>query len=260
MRKKIAPIFLALFILLVVLNGAAWGYSYYGYSQWGGTWHDVNKTGTNDSRMCWAAAAANILAWGHWGAAGYNTATAIFDNFKYHWTNEGSLMNYGWQWWLNGTLPDNWFGWAQVNESGGGNYWPRADFNGKFYETLTGDLMLAVDRYLHAGYGVSIAIYKPDNGHALTVWGFEAGEGGVYQSIYATDSDDFWTSSDPVLKKFPVTWNSTMNYYELGGDNYSGWHIGEVQALDRNVPLPATVILFGSGLLGLVGLRRWWRN
>src|SRR4030042_689174 len=99
MRKKIAPIFLALFILLVVLNGAAWGYSYYGYSQWGGTWHDANKNIddlAHDSPMCWAAAASDILAWGNWGTAAHGTETQIFQNFKDHWTNAGSLMNYGW--------------------------------------------------------------------------------------------------------------------------------------------------------------------
>ncbi len=64
-------ILLAVVVGFLGLTGAApvWSSTYYIYNQWGGTWHDANKTGVDDSLMCWAASASNILDWGNWDTA-----------------------------------------------------------------------------------------------------------------------------------------------------------------------------------------------
>jgi hypothetical protein len=105
-------------------DGTPTGLSYMLIDEWGGTWHDAEKSPTNseDDLMCWAAAASNVLQWTGWGAVlGLDTADAIFDHFQDHWTDEGGLMEYGWDWWFDGTNPSQgWSGWSQVDVPGGG--------------------------------------------------------------------------------------------------------------------------------------------
>ncbi len=91
-------------LTLIMLIGAvpAWSSTYYLTSQWGGTWHDANKTRVDDSLMCWAASASNILDWGNWDTPTYNTEAKIFQNIKKYWTNNRGWQSWAWKWWLTG--------------------------------------------------------------------------------------------------------------------------------------------------------------
>jgi len=125
--------------------------------------------------MCWAAAASNILTWGNWGTSQYYDEDKIFTNFVDHWTNLGSLMDVGWNWWFDGTEPPNWPGWSSVDVPGGGNYWPGYNFTDYYHENwMPAEAMSTLDSYLHAGYGTTLALYYEYHGqtygHALTVW------------------------------------------------------------------------------------------
>lgn len=67
---------------------------------------DAEKRPDNpdDTAMCWAAAASNVLDWTGWGSeAGFNNADQIFEHYQNHWTNQGGLMQFGWQWFFDGT-------------------------------------------------------------------------------------------------------------------------------------------------------------
>lgn len=265
MRRKTTLLFLAVFVS-VALSGFASASTYYVYTQGDGTWHDANKTWDGeDYNLCWAAAASNILDWAGWGKAQYTTETLIFQYFKDHWTNQGSLPEHGWHWWVDGTLPPNDPGWSQVDVAGG-NFWPGVNFGNAYHEAwgrpwgTNNNLLVAVDALFHAGYGVTLAIYTPKTGggyygHALTIWGYEYtdGTGGrQYNGVYFTDSDD----NDTALQYYAVSRNNDLYY--LTGYSGGGWFIGGVEALGQNpVPLPPTLLLFGSGLLGLVGWRRY---
>jgi hypothetical protein len=293
-RRKILVV---LAILLVVASsGVARADNYFVYDQWGGTWLDANKTYTDDSMMCWAAAASNILAWAGYATPTYNTQSLIFQYFADHWTNAGSLPKYGWNWFLNGVLPPAWSGWSQVSLPGG-NFWPADSFSSLYQQATGGNLMASMADFFNSGDGVTLAIYKSGGGHALTCWGYDyttsyssytvtISKGHSkktktstinstvtqYSGVWVTDSDDGVTG----LEYYPVSWDSTNGVWDLGG-RYAGWYIGGIEALGRNldpltgadsltpgltgaVPLPPALFLFLSGLLALAPWRRGRRD
>ncbi len=176
-------------------------------------------------------------------------------------------MEHGWNWWFDGTEPPVQDGWSEVDTPGGGNYWSEYDFFEYFYEDWALDsssgqwdqgtaLMSTIDSYLHSGYGTSIAAYSGDNGHALSVWGYEYDDAGNYTGIYVTDSDDYATD----LKLLSVDLIDGLWHLDSNNDyGYQDWFIGGVQALDQYnpIPEPGTFLLLSLGLLSLLArLRR----
>lgn len=259
-------------LVMTALPVSSRGASYWGYETWGGTWHDANKTSDNteDDSMCWAASAANLLAWTGWGfppGQAFVGADDIFLYFQEHWTNEGGNALFGLNWWFEGNDPyegweGDWTGWSQVEVPGGG-FWATA-YSFEDYYAFTGDdavAMVALDYLLNNGYGVSISIGGP-GGHALTVWGFDYESAtGAYLGIHVTDSDDMAGSAapvDPVLSYYGVRYDPSVEKWYLqefyGSDN---WYIAEVQGLKIfPTPLPAALWLLGSGLILLGGLSK----
>ena len=84
--------------------------------------YDAQKTG-EDSNMCWAAAASNILSWTKWSSIipreQGQSAQAIFETFKrevkredsdlHFLDNEMSTPNKLWEWWFNMHFQDIYF-------------------------------------------------------------------------------------------------------------------------------------------------------
>ena len=131
--------------------------TYFIYDQYGGTWHDANKTAANteDDLMCWAAAASNILAWGHWGTAVYNTTDLIFKHFQDHWTDAGGYPSWAWKWWFDGSPPPYNTA-SHPDVPGGGKFYPTLNFYDYFVYAAGGNVMASVDNLLHQGKGVTL--------------------------------------------------------------------------------------------------------
>lgn len=263
MKAKKSLLAMVVFLSILFISGFARADTYKVFEYWGdGKWHDANKSATwsGDDNLCWAAAASNILDWAGWGTASYSTETSIFSNFTLNWTNKGSLPEYAWDWWLNGTSPPAWSGWSQLKTSStGANFWSGVNFDNYFHWATGGNLLAAVDSFFDSGYGVTLGIYRRISGttygHALTCWGYDFTTNGtsiLYNGVWVTDSDD----GVEALRYYALILVGGVYYLD---DYFStdSWYIGVVEALGQNpVPLPPTLLLFGFGLLGLAGWRR----
>lgn len=224
------------------------GSSYMLCDNWGGTWTDAEKLPDNsqDDLMCWAAAASNVLEWTGWGnVAGMSNSDQMFTYYQNHWTDEGGLMEYGWDWWFDGTNPTQGSLTSSQVDVPGGGFHPDENFNDYYFsESSDRDVLSAIDTFTRAGYGVTLGLYGP-GGHAITCWGFnyDPDDPSEYYGIWVTDSDDSKTSSDPadLLRYYEVQYQRGRRKWYL--QDYYGtkdWYIGEVQALATmpDVPIP----------------------
>ena len=232
-------------------DGTPIGESYMLYENWGGTWTDAEKLPNNyeDDLMCWAAAASNALEWTGWGLVdGMTRSDDMFEYFQDHWTDEGGLMEFGWDWWFDGTNDSQgWSGWSQVDVPGGGFY-PTENFSEYYHRTATDSAALsAINSYMHSGYGTTLGIYTATGGgHAITCWGYNYNPDNPseYYGIWVTDSDDSKSLTNPpdTIHYYEVAYSGTAWYLQsYYGSN--AWYIGEVQALEPYVePLPTVTI------------------
>jgi hypothetical protein len=208
------------------------------YDDFGGTWHDANKSvlDLDDDNMCWAAAAANVLAWTGWGLVdGMTTSDQMFAYFQDHWTDLGGASEFGWEWWFNGTDPSQgWADWSQVNVPGGG-FWPDEDFDSYCVaKNVTSDAIAVIGQAIRNGDGVTTGISADGwlgGDHAITVWGYSYGSSQTdYQGLWVTDSDDLGS-----LKYYDVVLNDnrwTLQGYTIF--DLASWYIRDVSSLSPN--------------------------
>jgi len=212
---------------------------------WGGKWTDVEKSPRNrdDDNMCWAAACSNALAWTGWSRVNGTTMSAdqVFQYYVSHWTDAGSLTQFGLYWWFNGDNPgQSWNGWAHVDVKGG-NFFGQY-YEGAFVHSVTGShLMRGVDAYLHEGWIPMLSIYNGNGGHAITCWGFDYDPStpGAYRGVWVTDSDDAKSqvNAPDQLRYYRVQLSRGQWYLQ----NYCGsnsWYIGKAVALEHRASHP----------------------
>ncbi len=221
-----------------------------------GGYSDADKTGTDDSQMCWAAASANMLAWWQtqYGVANFSssevpaTADAIFGTFIRNWANVSGREEYGLTWWISGNSENASYG------SFYATHYTGSDAQGAYYAphydaaatsalvkeiSLTGADAAQIARDWAAVYAaggmMSLGVYSsmsgttPMGGHTLTLWGFATDTNGRLTSITVTDSDDA-TEGAVTLN---LVYNVTKGYYQVAqsGSRLNGLLLGDYTCL-----------------------------
>jgi hypothetical protein len=259
---------LLLVVLLLGSAGPAFGLSYFGYNDFGGSWYDAEKTlgNTEDDLMCWAATGSNMLTYTGWGfpvGASFSNEDDIFAYFQNHWTDAGGNMFFGTNWWFDGINDSQgWSGWSQVDVPGGGYYTDNNFFDYYTWSSNDSTALSVIDTYLHQGHGVGLTVLGP-GAHAITAWGYEYDAFGNYKGIFVTDSDNSKYMNSPldILSYYDVKYDPAKGDWFLQ-DFYdsNSWYISEVHGLAQMpgnpVPVPSTMLLLGTGLFCLIGIRR----
>lgn len=217
-------------------------------------WSDADKNWDDDTLLCWAATASNILSWSGWNT-GYANEDAIFTFLQ----DEDPIdavgwMSYAWSFWFDGTQQGTGDHFDGSTHNG---YYTTAQYTAAYYEDMTGgsDVLSQIANYLILDYGIGVAV-RGDMSHAITLWGLEKNDNDDFIGVWVTDSDDASQGQNP-LRYYDVNL-SGGNWYlkDFYGRNTN--YIDEFQALRVSsvIPEPSAMILFGLGLLGVAGIGR----
>lgn len=215
-----------------------------------GGYQDMNKVGAEDSHLCWAAAASNVLAW--WQQQ-YPTgsvlngvpqdAAAIYACFCDNWKNVSGAESYAYTWWLaNDSNSFSYNSYYNTNYQG-------ADDIGGWYSEYYGrqnianhtaqvqlstleaaDVSSAWEGVYNGGGMLSLGVFNGysngalNGGHSLTLWGFTDDAEGYVCEVYVTDSDD----DREQLLTLSVAVDEVSGLYRVaeGQGSLSGYYLG----------------------------------
>ena len=173
-------------------------------------WYDCTKkdpvNGTyNDSHLCWAAAASNMIYWwldrnqanleryGYDGPRDYTSALdcEVFQFFKDHYPNQGYFTQKGLEWFFIGKTYS-----ADINNQPTGNH---PGFFKKLFKDrlpfrmgsgiyLSDDLKTAFKN--HEAIGLNIVLQAGKAAHAISVWGAEFNKDGEASVLYISENNN----------------------------------------------------------------------
>ena len=197
-------------------------------------WYDANKIDNSnndaDDNMCYAASAANIIAWWQNSTVGSTLTsnspkelgdiwqTFINANKEEYWDEGGDPLA-AINWWISGVYsPENLndtAGWERYyvgsDEWDGdmlsvslrgteGYYFDQYGLDNKKLANFLMDMQMYSDSITNINFAellqnncaisLGIQLESEDAGHAITLWGVEYDENGKLKTIWITDSDD----------------------------------------------------------------------
>lgn len=239
-------------------------------------WYDAQKNhpynGDADDLMCYAACAANLIAW--WQKSEYaqhltSAAPKDIDRIWQTYVNSNLKMEGGdtpaaVNWWISGVYaPTTDADWGRYHAEKFKEYLPLTlpRTNGYYYDqygltsqdlsslifdawiygewSKDGDAEIDFRKLFESGACLSLAIIFPDAdlGHAITLWGVEY-KNGALTRLWVTDSDDYW-SPEPTIFGVSVSEGADgkihitgTEYDEEATDEYPAWKYYEGAYID----------------------------
>ncbi len=205
---KTATTALAVLAATLPLNAAVRTYMMKGVTESKG-WYDADKSGPADNQMCWAASAANMIAW--WQDRNADTASQtnapkgknVWETMKKALGNTPGSPMAATNWWFskkNGTRPRS----IKDNNLGGyyediitGKNFSVALHNGPGFGSQL-SLSERLKELIQEGNGICVGIQKltggkqmQNGGHMISLWGIDFDEDKkVVTRVYLSDSDD----------------------------------------------------------------------
>lgn len=176
--------------------------------EWNVPFADANKTGIDDSQLCWAAAVANIVTWTGWAVDENST----FDAFKGHFENNPGYVYDALRFYFKEFVPEVSADMVTVREC-------RAPLLVDFIASA-----------LYAGKGVIIKIEYPNHavGHFLTVYGYRTSDQPDNPVLFFTDPDDHQRQ----MRQMSLLWNGAAKRWEIKG-LYADWYLEYAVSLAR---------------------------
>lgn len=170
---------------------------------------DADKNWQDDSNLCWAAAAANLIAWSGWAADEDDT----FDIFRDHFEDKPGYIYDALRYYF-------------ANYVAGVNAEMVAVRESRSHKLL--DFIVSA---VHEGKGVAIKVDNPakKNGHFLSIFGYHYLEYEDNFILYLTDSDD----GRHQIRKFYVVWNDAAERWEFQ-NLYLGYYLEYAISLARD--------------------------
>ncbi len=185
--------------------------------------YDAEKTDVGDTELCWAATCSNMLRYTGWGmVSDFQTEDDILAYFTSHFTDDGSTIEAGNEWFLTGVYApddddddDDDDEGSQLTQAGGA-FWPGAHWNevggtldaitlhqsvnsdGKLIETadfsFNMEVVTTLTNHLQNGDAVGLGVewmnqstMEPEGGHAITLWGY------AYDTAYTIYDPEYYT-------------------------------------------------------------------
>jgi hypothetical protein len=154
---------------------------------------DADKTDQGDTNLCWAAAAANVLAWSDWAADEDDT----FNIFKKHFDDDSGYIYDALNFYFNNYV-----------------YGVGADMV-TVKESRSHMLLDFIVSTAHDGKGIIAKIAYPGKkiSHFITIWGYRYFPEDDNFGLFFSDSDDHVHS----IRYCDATWNDTAGRWEMDG-------------------------------------------
>ncbi len=229
-------------------------------------WTDVNKYSdrgltnpsgsldTSDSKMCWAAASSNVLNFTGWtvdrdGDKTLEIYDDVYNEFLAEFSNGASSGYTAYKHYAN-TF------WSEALTAQGKTW------DDYFYRVSDDSIMMeTIADFMELDYGIYVSITNDRGslGHAITAWGYETDDTGLFTRIAVTDSDRGYGPGGamiPMLQWYDVAFNASLGRWYLQ-DYGTDVYIRRIDAFAPNdllapIPEPATVLLFGISITGLL--------